>query len=60
MNKTLKHIMIYAGIIIFSAICLFGVIWNFLYCKDMAVCVIIVCYMTIMLLLSDSIQKGLS
>ena len=60
MNKKLKHFMIYAAIVIFTLTCGFCAIWNFMYCKDMLVCIIIIGYFITMLLLSDSIQKGLS
>ena len=60
MNKKLKHFMIYAAIVIFTLACGFCAIWNFMYCKDMLVCIIIIGYFMTMLLFSDRIEKGLS
>ena len=60
MNKKLKHLMIYAAIVIFTLTCGFCAIWNFMYCKDMLVCIIIIGYFMTMLLFSDRIEKGLS
>lgn len=60
MNKKLKHFMIYAAIVIFTLTCGFCAIWNFMYCKDMLVCIIIIGYFMTMLLFSDRIEKGLS
>lgn len=60
MNKTVKHFLIYAAIVIFTLTCGFCAIWNFMYCKDMLVCIIIIGYFMTMLLFSDRIEKGLS
>ena len=60
MNKKLKHFMIYAAIVFFTLTCGFCAIWNFMYCKDMLVCMIIIGYFMTMLLFSDRIEKGLS
>lgn len=60
MKKMLKHLMIYAAMFISFMIFLASIIWNFLNGKDMVVCLIIICYAAVMILLSKSIDKGLS
>lgn len=59
MKKIMKHIMIHAAITIFALVCGFSAMWNFMYCNDMLVCVILIGYMIIMFLLSDKIDEGL-